>query len=300
MFKVKIPATTANMGAGFDAFGMALGLYNYITVQEDGDFEGIRINNLGQQSAALNDPKRNLVTVSAQKVFDTVGYIPNGVEFAVENNIPVSRGLGSSAAAIVGGLFAANRLAGSPLSHEDLLEMAVDIEGHPDNVCPAIYGGFVASCRRQGERTIMLKAKPPKKLGVVVAIPDFHLSTKVAREAMPKLVSVKDAVFNIQCAALLVGAMLQGDLELFSKVVDDKLHQPYRFPLIKGACDVLEAAKNVGAIASALSGAGPTLIAFTDGKGEKIAAAMEEAWLKHGVNAQALPLLQDNLGVQVI
>ena len=295
---VRIPATTANMGAGFDAFGMAFALYNTVEVKTGGDFSGIRIQNIGETTAALEDPKKNLVTVVANQLWQRVGFVPNGLSFILENNVPVSRGLGSSAAAIVGGLVAANAVAGNPLTEKEVLEMAVDEEGHPDNVAPAFYGGFVSSCRRNGE-TILLKAQPPKQLKAVVAIPDFHLSTKVAREAMPKQVKMEDAVYNIQCASLLVGALLQGDLELFGKAVDDKLHQPYRFPLIKGADAVLAAAKSAGALAAALSGAGPTLIAFTDTDGQKIQKAMEQAWQQQGVHCRVLVLEQDQQGVQV-
>ncbi len=296
---VKIPATTANIGAGFDTFGMAFALYNTVTIKQGGNFPGIHIKNIGQSTAALEDPDRNLVTVVAQRLWEKAGYQPQGLEFVLENNVPVSRGLGSSAAAIVGGLVAANLAAGKPFTDEEVLEMAVDEEGHPDNVAPAFYGGFVSSCRRDG-KTIMLKAEPPKQLKAVVAIPDFHLSTKVARAAMPKEVKMEDAVYNIQCASLLVGAVLSGDLELFAKAVDDKLHQPYRFPLIKGADQVLAAAKKAGALAAALSGAGPTLIAFTDTDGAKIRQAMDNAWKDQGVNCNVLVLEQDHAGVQAI
>ena len=135
---VRIPATTANMGAGFDAFGMAFALYNTVEVKTGGDFSGIRIQNIGETTAALEDPKKNLVTVVANQLWQRVGFVPNGLSFILENNVPVSRGLGSSAAAIVGGLVAANAVAGNPLTEKEVLEMAVDEEGHPDNValCP--------------------------------------------------------------------------------------------------------------------------------------------------------------------
>lgn len=295
---VKIPATTANIGAGFDTFGMAFGFYSAVTMQRGGDFQGIKITNHGEITNSLQDPQRNLVALCARQLWDKVGYDYNGVELILQNDIPVSRGLGSSAAAIVGGFVAANEMAGNPFDTKEILEMAVDMEGHPDNVAPALLGGFVSSCRRDGE-TVVFKAVPPADLKAVVAIPDFHLSTKVAREAMPKEVTVQDAVFNIQCASLLVGAMLSGNYELLGKAIDDKLHQPYRFPLIKGADAVLQAAKEAGALAAALSGAGPTLIAFTNTDGEAIRTAMEKAWNDQGVNCRVMVLEQDNEGVKV-
>lgn len=295
---VKIPATTANIGAGFDTFGMAFAFYSGVTMVKGGDFKGIKITNHGEITHSLADPERNLVAMCAKKLWDKVGFDYNGVELILDNDIPVSRGLGSSAAAIVGGFVGANVLAGEPFDQKEILEMAVDMEGHPDNVAPALLGGFVSSCRRDGE-TVVFKAVPPADLKAVVAIPDFHLSTKVAREAMPTEVSVQDAVFNIQCASLLVGAMLSGNYELLGKAIDDKLHQPYRFPLIKGADEVLTAAKRAGALAAALSGAGPTLIAFTDGDGVAVRDAMAKAWQDMDVNCRVLILEQDNEGVKV-
>ena len=296
---VKIPSTTANIGAGFDTFGMAFGFYSTVTIQTGGDFSGIKITNHGEVTNSLQDPKRNLVALCARKLWDKVGFDYNGVEFILQNDIPVSRGLGSSAAAIVGGFVAANEIAGKPFDEKAILEMCVDMEGHPDNVAPALLGGFVSSCRRDGE-TIVFKAIPPADLKAVVAIPDFHLSTKVAREAMPTEVTVPDAVYNIQCASLLVGAMLSGNYELLGKAIDDKLHQPYRFPLIKGADKVLAAAKDAGALAAALSGAGPTLIAFTNGDGIAIRDAMEKAWNSIDVKCRVIVLEQDNEGVKVL
>lgn len=295
---VKIPATTANIGAGFDTFGMAFSFYSAVTMQRGGNFKGIKITNHGEISNSMADPNRNLVAICSRKLWDKVGYDYNGVELILDNDIPVSRGLGSSAAAIVGGFVAANEMAGRPFDTKELLEMAVDMEGHPDNVAPALLGGFVSSCRRDGE-TVVFKAIPPADLKAVVAIPDFHLSTKVAREAMPTEVSVQDAVYNIQCASLLVGAMLSGNYELLGKAIDDKLHQPYRFPLIKGADKVLAAAKKAGALAAALSGAGPTLIAFTNGDGKGIQSAMEKAWNQENVKCRVLILEQDNEGVKI-
>jgi homoserine kinase len=295
---VKIPATTANIGAGFDTFGMAFSFYSGVTVVKEGNFDGIKITNHGEITNSLADPNRNLVALCAKQLWDKVGFDYNGVELILDNDIPVSRGLGSSAAAIVGGFVAANEMAGKPFDTKQILEMAVDMEGHPDNVAPALLGGFVSSCRRDGE-TVVFKAIPPSDLKAVVAIPDFHLSTKTAREAMPKEVTIQDAVYNIQCASLLVGAMLSGNYELLGKAVDDKLHQPYRFPLIKGADDVLAVAKEAGALAAALSGAGPTLIAFTNGDGIAIRDAMQQAWNKVDVKCRVLILEQDNEGVKV-
>ncbi len=297
--KVQVPATTANLGPGFDTFGIAWKLYNILWAElRSGN--ALTVENENQDSPELADPKRNWVSVAAAKLFTAAGAEDLGAHFVLNNQIPVSRGLGSSAAAIVGGLLAANTLLGDVFTLEELTEMAVDLEGHPDNVCPALYGGFVASCRRSGETTTMLHIKPPAILKGVVAVPDFQLATKVARGAMPKEVAMGDAVFNVQCASLLLGAMIMGDTALMSKVMEDKLHQPYRFPLIPGAYEVLEAAKKAGAISTALSGAGPTLIAFTDQEGSAIGEAMEKAWLEQGIKSHAMVLEQDADGAKIL
>lgn len=293
---VRVPATTANMGAGFDTFGMALAMYNTIGLRRL-QGRGIRLANVGSHTKSMEQPRDNLTVRAARLVFDTVHERFSGLEFKMYNVIPVSRGLGSSAAAIVGGLLAANLLLGEPLSREELLELAVELEGHSDNVAPALYGGFVSSCQRGG-KTVVLRLTPPEQLRAVAAIPDFYLSTSRARKILSAEVRREDAVHNIQCAALLVGAMATGDLQLFATAFDDRLHQEQRYRLIKGAKRVLRAAKGAGALAAGLSGAGPTLIAFTDTDGAAVRQAMRRAWFSCGVHPKVLVLEQDNDGAQ--
>ena len=293
---VRVPATTANMGAGFDTFGMALAMYNTIGLRRL-QGRGIRLANVGSHTKSMEQPRDNLTVRAARSVFDTVHERFSGLEFKMYNVIPVSRGLGSSAAAIVGGLLAANLLLGEPLSREELLELAVELEGHSDNVAPALYGGFVSSCPRGG-KTVVLRLTPPEQLRAVAAIPDFYLSTSRARKILSAEVRREDAVHNIQCAALLVGAMATGDLQLFATAFDDRLHQEQRYRLIKGAKRVLRAAKGAGALAAGLSGAGPTLIAFTDTDGAAVRQAMRRAWFSCGVHPKVLVLEQDNDGAQ--
>ncbi len=293
---VRVPATTANMGAGFDTFGMALAMYNTIGLRRL-QGRGIRLANVGSHTKSMEQPRDNLTVRAARSVFDTVHERFSGLEFKMYNVIPVSRGLGSSAAAIVGGLLAANLLLGEPLSREELLELAVELEGHSDNVAPALYGGFVSSCQRGG-KTVVLRLTPPEQLRAVAAIPDFYLSTSRARKILSAEVRREDAVHNIQCAAVLVGAMATGDLQLFATAFDDRLHQEQRYRLIKGAKRVLRAAKGAGALAAGLSGAGPTLIAFTDTDGAAVRQAMRRAWFSCGVHPKVLVLEQDNDGAQ--
>ncbi|MCX4266947.1 MAG: homoserine kinase, partial [Firmicutes bacterium] len=277
-------------------FGMALAMYNTIGLRRL-QGRGIRLANVGSHTKSMEQPRDNLTVRAARRVFDTVHERVSGLEFKMYNVIPVSRGLGSSAAAIVGGLLAANLLLGEPLSREELLELAVELEGHSDNVAPALYGGFVSSCQRGG-KTVVLRLTPPEQLRAVAAIPDFYLSTSRARKILSAEVRREDAVHNIQCAALLVGAMATGDLQLFATAFDDRLHQEQRYRLIKGAKRVLRAAKGAGALAAGLSGAGPTLIAFTDTDGAAVRQAMRRAWFSCGVHPKVLVLEQDNDGAQ--
>jgi homoserine kinase len=294
---VRVPATTANMGAGYDTFGMAFAMYNTVVLRRLANSKAIRLENIGGHTKSMEQVKENLTVRAARRVFEIAGERFAGLEFKMYNEIPVSRGLGSSSAAIVGGLVAANMLLGDPLTKDELLEIAVDLEGHSDNVAPALYGGFVSSCQRGG-KTIVLRLTPPERLRAVVAIPDFYLSTSRARKILPQEVRREDAVHNIQCAALMVGAMATGNLELFSAAFDDRLHQEQRYRLIRGAKRVLRAARSAGALAAGLSGAGPTLIAFTEGNGRAIMKAMQRAWQFSGVQAKVVLLEQDNLGAQ--
>lgn len=296
---IRVPATSANLGAGFDTFGMAFAMYNTVALKRIPG-KAIRLENLGAHTKTMNLIKENLTIRAARRVFDAVGEQFSGLEFTMYNVIPVSRGLGSSSAAIIGGMVAANRLLGDPLSKAQLLELAVELEGHSDNVAPALYGGFVSSCQRDG-KTVALKFTPPQNLTAVAAIPDFYLSTSKARRILTPEVKREDAVHNIQCASMMVGAMATGDLSLFAAAFDDRLHQDQRYKLIRGARRVLRAARGAGAIAAGLSGAGPTLIAFADmadKRAEAIKKAMKHAWAAVGVNARVVVLEQDNNGAQ--
>ena len=295
--KIRVPATTANMGAGFDTFGMAFDMYNTVELRRLPG-RAIRLENVGEHTKSMGHIKDNLTVKAARRVFEALGEPFGGLEFKMNNVIPVSRGLGSSSSAIIGGLVAANRLLGDKLDKQQLLEMAVDLEGHSDNVAPALFGGFVSSCQRDG-KTVVLRLEPPADLAAVVAIPDFYLSTSKARKILPTEVSREDAIHNIQCASMMVGAMATGNLELFAAAFDDRLHQEQRYKLIRGAKRVLRAAKNAGALAAGLSGAGPTLIAFVDvrdNKAEAIKQAMQRAWGSVGVQAKVMLLRQDNCG----
>jgi len=294
--RVKVPATTANLGPCFDTLGLALDYYNIVEIAEC--LQGLTIQVEGEGVDLLPTDQRNLVYRAAKLVFDEVGYQPPGLRIKLVNKIPLSRGMGSSSAAIVGGIVAANAIIGNKLSTERMLELATQIEGHPDNVTPALLGGFTVASVQEG-KIYTIKLLPPA-IKAIVVIPNFHLPTEKARAALPKQVSLSDAVFNVNHASLLVAALATGNLALLKIAMQDRLHQPYRTKLIPGMNDVLAAAKDAGALATALSGAGPTLIAFAAEKYEAISQAMSEAFRMNKVECRTMILGFNTSGAMLI
>ena len=287
MVRVQVPASTANLGPGFDCLGMALKLFNIVEMSEISF--GLSIEVTGEGKGYIPRDTTNVVYTCAQHLFKTVGYTPKGLRIRLHNNIPMSRGLGSSAAAIIGGLVAANVISGGILNPVQLLRIAIQIEGHPDNVTPALFGGITVYAHTD-EEVNYLKIDPPSGLKAIITIPDFPLSTKDAREALPKQISLEDAVFNIGRTALLVASLQRGDLNLLAVAMEDRLHQSYRAGLIPGMRKVFAAARLAGAKGVALSGAGPTLIALTDKNPGLIAKVMKETFLQSGVTARSVVL----------
>jgi homoserine kinase len=255
---VKVPASTANLGPGFDTLGMALSLYAWIemSVADRTEFQFY-----GDQMQGLPRDKSNLLYKVAQLVFAEAGVSIPELSISMVSDIPLTRGLGSSASAIIGALAAANALIGSPLTDDKLFQMATALEGHPDNVGASLFGGIVVSAW-DGQRADYVRLAPNERLETLVAIPAFQLSTEKARNALPSQISMADAVFNVGRSSLLVAALASGELGLIRHAMKDRLHQPYRAALIPGMTTILEHAADYGALGAALSGAGPTLIAF--------------------------------------
>jgi homoserine kinase len=281
------------MGPGFDTLGMALKMYNIVEMEAVG--YGLKIEVEGDGTDQIPRDKRNIVYIAAARVFKLSGFTPAGLRIKIINNIPLARGLGSSAAAIVGGLVAANIISGAKLGEKELLSIGTDLEGHPDNVAPALLGGIVISAVVDGE-VKYTKIDAPSKMKCVVAIPDFTLPTKLAREVLPQSVSLVDAVFNISRTALLVAALIKGDFNLLATAMEDKIHQPYRANLIPGMKKVLAAAKLAGARGIVLSGAGPTLIAFCDENTTLIASVMKETFCQSGIQVRVTELEPNPVG----
>lgn len=297
---VKVPATTANLGPGFDALGLALDLWNEAEFVATDDRQ-IRLTISGEGEGKLPTDADNPIVDAALKIFDMVKKPCTGLRIHCLNRVPISSGLGSSSTALLTGLLGANALLGSPFNDEEILKLAIETEGHPDNVAPAMLGGLVASIVYEG-RVISLKlpAKANRSpMHVTIVLPDFDFPTKQARAILPKQVERKDAIYNISRAVLVTEALRTGDLDLLGKAMTDALHQPYRIPLIPGAQTAMEAARHAGAAAVALSGAGPSLIAFSSKQEAGIGAAMQRAFKSAGLTARIFELGTSYEGAEV-
>jgi homoserine kinase len=294
--QVQVPATTANLGCGFDSLGLALRLYNTFTLTVTSE-PGWSV--CLPPGMALATDSTNLVFRSARRLFEHVGRVPPNLCLTLDIQIPLARGLGSSSSAIVGGLVAANQLTGNTLDRETLLTLAIDIEGHPDNVTPALLGGLTLSYSAEGKyRHVSLPY--PAELAIVVAIPDFELPTAQARAVLPAQVHRADAVFNSSRTALFVYALHHQRYDLLATAMDDRLHQPYRAALIPGMDEAIAAGYAAKALGVALSGAGPTVMAFTLERADAVATALQNAFVQHGMRCRTRVLHADTTGARVI
>ncbi len=283
---VRVPATTANLGPGFDSLGLALDIWNTITVRESTGGDQVewrecppaqRVDPASFDREHLPAPRDNLVLSAMEIAFTQAkAKLPN-FQVTITNCIPIGRGLGSSAAAIIGGLVVANTWSGSTLSSDQLLALATEIEGHPDNVSAALVGGLTISVVDE-LRIITQRLTPPRAWRAVLFVPAERLTTRVARAVLPRRVSRADAIFNISRAALLVHAFATANPRALDVATRDALHQPYRERLIPFMPELFAAARQAGACGVALSGAGPTLVAFVENenKAEQVRAAFAQ------------------------
>ena len=286
---VDVPATTANLGPGFDCLGAALDLNNRFAMRRiEGGGERFELIIEGTEGSHLRGGPENLVYRAAQRVWKAAGLEPVALEARVRLAVPPARGLGSSATAIVAGLMGANALVGEPLSKEKLLELAIDIEGHPDNVVPSLLGGLCMTAKAASQRWRVVRCEWAPSVKAVVAIPSIRLSTSEARRAMPKAIPVGDAVVNLGALTLLLQGLRTGNGDLISDGMHDRLHEPYRWRLIKGGDEVKQAAMDAGAWGCAISGAGPSVLALCEeDKGPAVSRAMVKAWEAAGVASRA-------------
>ncbi len=294
----RIPASTTNLGPGFDVLGLALQLYSTVTLEITGSKTEVIVS--GVDVDKIPSSNEHIAFQAVETIYKKSGKSqPKGLKLTIANGIPAIRGLGGSGTAILGGLLTANLLCENPFSRSDLLNFASTLEGHPDNVAASLYGGLVISVQDDKHiHTIQLKCDPA--LYVVLAIPEFTLSTQKARNILPKTVDFSDAIYNISRSSLLVASIATGKLEMLSTAMNDKLHQPYRSTLIPGFDDVVEAALSAGALSIALSGAGPTIAAYCLDNMQEVGKSMQNVFKQHGIPSDILVIGTDVEGAKLI
>jgi homoserine kinase len=297
---ISVPATTANIGVGFDCLGAALTMANefqFVVVDTD---TKLKIIVEGEEAHKVGLGDSNLIYRSLLWFYQHIQQTPPHLEITIKLGVPLSRGLGSSATAIVGGLLGANSLAGNPLSQAEIMQMAIAIEGHPDNVVPALLGNCLLSVEDCGAWQIS-PIPWHQDIIPIVAIPNFELSTREAREVLPTEYSRSDAIFNISRMGLLIRGLETNNPAWLRTALADKLHQPYRQKLITGYQEVEQAALAAGAYGMVISGAGPTLLALTNPERvEQVIKSMMAAWNSMGIKSQVRSLAINRLGAEVI
>jgi homoserine kinase len=288
-----VPATTSNLGPGIDTLGVALKLHNHISIRES---DGLNVERVDDQKGS---PSANAISREAVDAFFRRSKVkPHGLQIEVKGDVPAIGGLGSSVTVRLGIAYALNELNGRPLSDTALLEVVTELEHHPDNAAPALFGGFVVSGVIDG--TIRYRRfNVPPSLKFVVCVPDFPVSTEKARPLLPKQVSLGDAVENMKRVALITSVFATGDYSLLRGLFDDKLHQPYRKKLIPMLDDVIAAGAEAGALGGWLSGSGPGIVCITEQKEKAVAEAMVNVFVRQQIHCQPHILVADNDGTRV-
>lgn len=300
LIRVKVPASSANLGSGFDTVGLALTLYNFFDVLEvlpEGRYE---VDVIGEGSGSAAQDCRNGVIESYERACGEWGLVPPGLRLRTMNAIPFKRGLGSSSTAVAGGVAIANELRERPLPKEELLPLMVSMEGHPDNVVPCCLGGMVVSCWDGSDLKFVRLPPMPSDMLAVVAVPAVELSTEEARRALPSQVSMKDAVYNVSRSALLAASWATGDWGNLGWAMDDRLHQPFRARLFPGGEAILEEVRRIPQCAGvAISGSGPSMLAFARSEAHRVAELMCSVFSRFGVRSRFFVLASDDAGVTV-
>ena len=308
---VKVPATSANLGPGFDCLGLALPIYNTVTIEETVlPGTGIEINLMSEgeevidEAAFDNIPRdeNNIVYKAVEMLYNSIGQEPSELKINIQSQIPITRGLGSSAAVVVGGLIAANKLLGSPADETALLSIATEVEGHPDNVAPAILGGFVLASQEDDGSVIYRKLDWPQEWDITVCIPDFELSTSIARSVLPEQVPLQDAIFNAKHLAMLIQAVNTKDEKLMQAALKDKMHQPYREKLVPGMKEIMDAFKHEdGVLGCVLSGAGPSMLIISHKYDlDKIKSIVKEIWEAQSIKVEIKTLKIEQKGAEIL
>lgn len=298
LVRVQVPASTTNLGPGFDALGVALRIYN--RVELDSLPWGVAVEVEGEGRGVIPKDESNVCVQAVKRVYERANRPFTGLWMKQRNHIPLSRGLGSSSAAIVGGIVGANVLLGAPLGMDELVQLAVEMEGHPDNVVPALMGGFCVSATASDGRTIYTRMPVVERYRWVIAIPAFEVSTREARGKLPERVSLGDAIFNVQRVGALMAAFAAGRDELFRDAMEDRLHQPYRAELMGPLEEVFRAAYGAGALGACVSGAGPCVLAICGEEPGRVGSAMRAVYRARGIGCRMYVLRIDPRGAHEI
>lgn len=299
MVEIRVPATSANIGSGFDCLGFALQLYNIFRVERvEKGLENIVLDQISGKNFELS-LEDNLYYQAISKVYDIIGKKMDCLRLTEEVNIPFARGLGSSASAVVAGLIAGNYLTGNQFSEEEIIKLAVEIEGHPDNVLPALKGGFIINVISE-ERIIHKKLELDNEFQFVIIIPDFKLKTDEVRRVLPDKISFDDAIFNLSRASLLTACLHDKDFDKLKIAMEDRLHQDYRAKLIPGFHQVVDAAYQKGALGVSLSGSGPSILAIVNTNATDIGETMAKVFEKNGISSTFIVKCADNEGCKII
>ncbi len=294
---IRVPASTTNLGAGFDSLGLALGLYLKVEIQHTESSAPLVVLG-GEGSDELPADSNNLIYRVMQHVFSGEGLDPHGVALRAWNEIPVARGLGSSAAAIVAGIGCFEALTGIELSPAAFFRYAFAFEEHPDNLAAARYGGFTVSCVDEHGGVTFFKSTIASGVRILLVVPEIQLQTEKARAVIPRTFSQADSVFNLQRSSLTVAALLQGQFHLLRESLRDRLHQPFRALLIPGFSEILELqnARIPGLQGLCLSGAGPSILAFVDSNLAEVNRCIADIFNQHGIACRCFELDVDNQG----
>ncbi len=296
--RVQIPASTTNLGPGFDCLGLALKLYNVVEIEEiKEDKLIIEIEGEGKDEIPRN--KKNIIFSAIKSVFDKAEEKFSRVRIREINHIPMGKGLGSSAATRLGGIVSASNFLRINLSQEEILNLATQLEGHPDNAAASLLGGLVMVIPEK-ENFHWIKINLSHKFKIVIALPEIKVSTEKAREILPQNFSLEDIVFNLSRMGALIYSLTKGKWEYLSLATEDKLHQPYREILIPGMKEVMESALSSGAKGAFLSGAGSGIVALTENKEKKIGESMQKSFLKKGVKSKIMTLEIDEGGLRIV
>lgn len=307
---VKVPATTANIGSGFDCLGMALPIYNTVTIEETVlPGTGIEINIISETDSDdefaiehIPTDENNIVYKAVEMLFNSIGQAPSELKITIKSQIPIAKGLGSSASVIVGGLLAANELLGRPADEAALLSIATEVEGHPDNVTPAIVGGLVLTSLEDDGSIVYRKLNWPDEWTLTLCIPDYELATDISRSVLPAEVPLKDASFNSRRLAMFMEAIHTKDAELMKLALQDKLHQPYRTKLVPGLQEIMDNLKHEeNVLGCVLSGAGPSILIVSQKNNlDKIKSIVSEVWAGLNVKTDIRVLKIEENGAQVL